>query len=122
VRDWFAPAFQPDEKLCAALAATPFPVTMLNSLVATAKALAGRNQGRVLLLTDRAIHVAGRHFWRRRFRVSLGSFPLGTVVVRHDGGALWIGEESFYLNPSGLQMGGVIGSSTDIKLFVEASS
>jgi hypothetical protein len=122
VRDWFAPALQPDEKLRAALAATPFPVTTLNSLVATAKELTGRNQGRVLLLTDRAIHVAGRRFWRRRFRVLLGTFPLGTVVVRHDAGALWIGEEPFYPNPSGLQMGGVIGSSTDIELFVEASS
>ena len=121
MREWFAPAFQPDERLCAALAATPFRVTALNSLLATAKELTGQNQGRVLLLTDRAIHIAGRRFWRRRFRVLLASVPLGTVVVRHDAGALWIGEEPFYLNPSGLQMGGVIGSSTDIDLFVAAS-
>ena len=120
VTEWFAPALQTGETLRAALAATPYPLTMANSLVGTAKDLVGRNQGRVLLLTDRAIHVAGRHFWRRRFRVLLGSFPLGTVSVRSSTGELWIDEEPFYLNPSGYQMGGAVGSATDIELFVRA--
>lgn len=44
VRGWFAPAFQPGEDLRAALAATPYELTMLNSVVATAKELVGRNQ------------------------------------------------------------------------------
>ncbi len=120
VAEWFAPALQPGETLQAALAATPYPLTMVNSLVGTAKDLVGRNQGRVLLLTDRAIHVAGRQFWRRRFRVLLGSFPLGTVSVRYASGELWIHEQSFYLNPSGYQLGGAVGSATDIELIVRA--
>ncbi len=121
MREWFAPAFQPGELLQAALAATPYRLTVWNSLVATAKGLAGRNQGRVLLLTDRALLVAGRRFWRRRFRALLASFPLGSVSVRYADGELWIEEESFYLNPAGFQMGGRVGSATDIELFVGAS-
>ena len=36
VRGWFAPAFEPGEDLRAALMATPYPLTVVNSLVATA--------------------------------------------------------------------------------------
>jgi hypothetical protein len=123
VQTWFAPALEADETLRAALAATPFRLTRLNSLVATAKELTGRNQGRVLLLTDRAIHVAGRRFWRRRFRVLFVSYPLGTVSVRYVGdGELRVGEDAFFLNPAGFQMGGVVGSAADIELFVAAGS
>lgn len=76
----------------------------------------------MLLLTDRAIYVAGRKFWRRRFRALLASYPIGTVPVRYDGGELWIDEEPFYLNPVGFQMGGAVGSGTDVELFVEAGN
>jgi hypothetical protein len=122
VREWFAPAFQPGEDLRAALAATPYPLTMMHSLVATAKELVGRNQGRVLLLTDRAIHVVGRRFWRRRFRALLASYPIGTVPVRYAGGELWIDEVPFYLNPVGFQMGERVGLDADVDLFVGAGN
>lgn len=76
----------------------------------------------MLLLTDRAIHVVGRHFSRRLFRVLLASFPLGTVPIRYAAGELWIGEETFDVNWSGFQMGGDVGSTLDIDLFVEAGA
>lgn len=101
VRTWFLPAFAPDEVLRAALAATPFPLTTLNSLIGTAKELVGQNQGRVLLLTDRAIHVVGRQFWRRRYRRSLASFPLGTTAVRRDAATLWIADVPYYITSTG---------------------
>ena len=86
VRGWFEPAFQTDEELRAALMAIPYRLTVVDSLVTTAKELAGRNQGRVPLLTDRAIHVARRTFWRRRFGRLLASYPIGTVPVCYAGG------------------------------------
>jgi hypothetical protein len=122
VHGWFAPAFEPGEDLRAALMATPYPLTVVNSLVATAKELVGRNQGRVLLLTDRAIHVAGRRFWRRRFRVLLASYPIGTVAVGYAGGELRIDGEPFYVNPAGFQVGPRVGSGKDVELFMEAGS
>ena len=120
VQGWFAAAFAPDEVLVAALAANAYPLTMLNSLVGTAKSFVGRSPARVLLLTDRAIHVATRKFWKRRFKALLVSYPTGTVSVRATGIELWIGDESFFLNPSGYQMGGNIGTAQDVRLFVDS--
>jgi len=122
LRGWFAPALQSNEVLRAGLAATPFRLTMLNSLVGTAKEMVGHNQGRVLLLTDRAIHVAGRKFWRRRFRVVLATIPVGTVPVSWDGRSLVIGDTRYYLNPAGFQLGGVVGTSVDLDMFLAAGS
>jgi hypothetical protein len=122
VQQWFAPAFAPDETLRAALAATPFPVTYWNSIVAAGKELTGHNQGRVLLLSDETIHVVGRHFWRRRFRAELASYAVGTVPVRYAADVLHIADVPFYLNAAGFQMGGVVGSNTDVELFVAAGS
>jgi hypothetical protein len=95
---------------------------MINSLIATAKELAGRNQGRVLLLTDQAILVAGRRFWRRRFRTLLASHPIGSVPVVSGAGYLTIGDDRFYLNPGGFQLGGDVGSATDVALFLAAGA
>jgi hypothetical protein len=133
VREWFAPAFSPEETLLAALAVTPFRLTMVNSLVATGKALVGHNQGRVLLLTDRSIHIVSRKFWRRRFKRVMSSYPVGTVPVTLDtkrahvtslgldsGAALCIGDQRFYLNVAGFQMDGIVGSRQDVDLFVAA--
>ncbi len=120
VQQWFAPAFAPDEVLRAAVAATPFRLTMLNSLRAIPALLVGRSTGRVLLLTDRAVHVAARQLWRRRFKKLLGTYPVESVAVSADGEALCIGEHRFYPNPAGYQLGGGIGSTADIELFVEA--
>jgi hypothetical protein len=55
---------------------------MFSGLLGTTKDIIGWNQGRVLLVTHGAIHVAGRHFWRLRFRLRPASFPLGTVPIR----------------------------------------
>jgi hypothetical protein len=122
VRQWFSPALQPDEHLRAALATTPFRLTVVNSLLGTAKDLIGQNQSRILLLTDRAVHVVGRRFWRRRFRSLLVTFPLGTVAIRYDSGELRLDDDKFYVNISGFQLGGDVGSTTDIELFVEAGA
>jgi hypothetical protein len=122
VRGWFAPALQPDDVLRAALAASPYRLTLVNSLVATAKELVGRNQGRVLLLTDRAILVAGRRFWRRRFRALLVSYPIGSVPVVAGEGVLTIGDDQFFLSPTGFQLVGAVGTATDVALFLEAGA
>ena len=95
VRGWFTPAFGPGEDLRAALMATPYPLTVVNTLVAKAKELIGRNHGRVLLLSDQAIHVAGRRFWRRRFRVLLASCPLARCRLAWSAGELRIDGEPF---------------------------
>ena len=63
VQRWFQPAFEVGETLRAAVGVS-----------------AGK---RVLLLTDRAIHVVARKFWARRFKAALGSFPLGSISVRY---------------------------------------
>ena len=78
VREWFAPAFAPDEVLTAALAGNDIRFTMLNSLIGTARMLVGDNPARVLLLTDRAIYVATRKFWKRRFKGLLTTYPIGS--------------------------------------------
>jgi len=101
VHDWFLPAMRPDEKLRAVLAVTPYPLAMFSSLFGTATDIIGWGQDRAILVTDRAIHAAGRHFWRWRTGVLLASFPLGTVPIRYAGGQLGIGEETFYVYWSG---------------------
>jgi len=121
LREWFAPALAPDEALTAALAASTVPLTMLNSLVATSKTFAGRSPARVLLLTDRAIHVATRRFWKRRFKGLLVSYPIGTVPITVAGSELRIGEESYFLNPPGYQLGGNSGTTQDVRLFLGAT-
>jgi hypothetical protein len=121
VRGWFAPALGPDDVLRAALAASPYRLTFINSLLVTAKELIGRNQGRVLLLTDRSILVAGRQFWRRRFRALLASHPIGSVPVVASDGSMAIGDDRFYLNPTGFQLGDV-GTATDVALFLAAGA
>jgi hypothetical protein len=121
-REWFAPALQPDDVLRAAMAASRYRLTLINSLVVTAKELVGRNQGRVLLLIDRAILVAGRRFWRRRFRALLASHPIGSVPVIAGDGYLTIGDDRFYLNPAGFQLVGVVGTATDVELFLAAGA
>ncbi len=121
VRQWFEPAFEPGEELRAALAATALRLTLVNVLIGTAKELVGRNQGRVLLLTDRAIRVVGRRFWRRRFRTSIARYDLGTVGIRLHDRALWVSDQPYYINPNGFQMGGSVGSSTDVELFLKAA-
>jgi hypothetical protein len=123
VRQWFGPALASDEALRAALAANPYRLTFFNSLIATAKELVGKNQGRVLLLTDRAIHVAGRRFWTRRFRTLYASYPIGSVPVGYAHGKLSIDGHAFYLNPGGFQLKGVIvGNATDVGLFLQAGA
>jgi hypothetical protein len=134
VRAWFAPAFAPDEVLVAAVATTPFRLTMLNSLVATGKALVGHNQARILLLTDRSIHVVARTFWRRRLRGVVASYPLGTVRVTLEreghhasalgldsGAVLCVGDQRFHLNVAGFQLGGEVGTGADVELFLGSS-
>ena len=122
VRQWFGPALASGETLRAALATNAYPLTFLNSLIVTGKELVGNNQGRVLLLTDRAIHVAGRRFWARRFRTLYASYPIGSVPVGYADGALSIDGHAFYLNPAGYQLKGVIGTATDVDLFLQAGA
>lgn len=76
----------------------------------------------MLLLTDRAIHRAGRRFWRRRFGVLVASYPIGTVAVGYAGGELRIDGEPFSVNPAGFQVGPRVGSGKDVELLMEAGS
>jgi len=122
VRQWFGPALDSGETLRAGLATNAYPLTIFYSLIGTAKALVGNNQGRVLLLTDRALHVAGRRFWAPRFRTLYASYPIGSVPVGYAHGALSIDGHAFYLNPAGFQLKGVIGTATDVDLFVQAGA
>jgi hypothetical protein len=122
VRQWFAPAFTSDEVLLAALAGSTSRLTTLNSLIATAKTLVGRSPQRVLLLTDRSVHVTSRKFSRRRYKKLVASYPLHTVAVTLHAGALHIADQPFYVNPPGFQLGGVIGTQEDVKLLLGASS
>jgi hypothetical protein len=123
----------PDEPLLAAVAATPFRLTLLTSLVATGMALVGHNQGRVLLLTDRSIYIVSRKFWRRRFKRVVSSYPVGSMPVTLEsersasasfgldsGAALRIGDQRFYVNVDGFQLGRAVGSREDVELFLTA--
>ena len=83
----------------------------------TAKDIIGWNQGRVLLVTYRAIHIAGRHFWRWRFGVLLACC---TVPIRYVTRRPGSGEETFHVNWSGFQVGSDAKTTLDIDLFVEA--
>lgn len=121
VREWFAPVFAPDEVLSAALAGNDIRFTMLNSLIGTARMLVGDNPARVLLLTDHAIYVATRKFWKRRFKSLLTTYPLGSVSISVDRRTeLRIGDDVYFLNPPGYQMGGPIGTQQDVRLFLAA--
>jgi hypothetical protein len=84
VRAWFAPAFAPDEVLVAALASSTYRLTLFRSLLATGMALIGQNPARILLLTDRSLHLAARKFTRRRFKKLVVSYPLHSVTVTWD--------------------------------------
>jgi hypothetical protein len=121
VRAWFAPAFAPDEVLVAALASSTYRLTLFRSLLATGMALIGQNPARILLLTDRSLHLAARKFTRRRFKKLVVSYPLHSVTVTWDKTALQIGEQHYYLNPAGYQLGGVIGTEQDVELFLAAN-
>lgn len=120
MREWFAGALAPDEVLVAALATTPFRLTMLNSLVATGRDLVGQNQARILLLADTSIHLTSRKFWRRRLKAVLASYRLGTVTVTTDGDAIVVGDQELYFNPLGVGAG--IGSGEDLQLLLDASA
>jgi len=98
----------------------PYPLTMVNSLVGTAKDLVGRNQGRVLLLdrTGPSI-VAGAQFWRRRSGPAW-VLPLGALSVRYASGELWITNSPSILTPPAISSVEPSGSPTDIELFVRA--
>jgi len=122
VRQWFAPALTSDEVLLAALASSTSRLTTFNSLIATAKTLVGRSPQRVLLLTDRSLHVTSRKFSRRRYKKLVASYPLHTVAVTWHNGALHIADQTFFVNPPGFQLGGVIGTEQDLKLLLAASS
>jgi hypothetical protein len=81
----------------------------------------GRNPARILLLTDRAIHIATRKFTKRRFKKLIVSYPLHTVPVSWDDKALHIGDRQIYLNGAGFQLGGLIGTQQDMTLFLDDS-
>jgi hypothetical protein len=66
--------------------------------------------------------VAGRRFWARRFRTLYASYPIGSVPVGYADGALSIDGHAFYLNPAGYQLKGVIGTATDVDLFLQAGA
>jgi hypothetical protein len=127
VREWFAPALGPSETLQGALATTPFdlsnpysPAAVGHSLLAAGQALTGNNQGRVLLLTDTSIHVARRRFWKRRFKALEASYPVGGVRVTAEGNGLRIGDQVFFPNWTGFQLGGAVGGPHDVQLLLEA--
>jgi hypothetical protein len=121
VRQWFAPAFEADEVLVAALAGSTDRLTLSSSLLATGKLLVGQNPARILLLTDRSIHIAARKFSRRRYKKLIMSYPRRGVAVTWDEKALRIADRHYYLNPAGYQLGGVIGTEQDVELFLGAT-
>ena len=130
IRQAFAPALAPDETLVGVVAVTPFdlsnpssPKAMGNSLLATGKALTGNNQGRVLLVTDKNIHVARRKFWKPSYRGVDASYPLRTVPVRREGNGIRVADRVYYPNWTGFQAGGargVVGSAEDLRLLLAA--
>lgn len=127
VRQWFAPALAPSETLVAALATTPFdlsnpyaPAAVGHSLVAAGQALMGNNQGRVLLLTETFIHVARRRFWKRRFKSLEMSYPVGAVRIVAEGHGLRIGDQAFFPNWAGFQLGEAVGGPHDLRLLLGA--
>jgi hypothetical protein len=122
VRSRFAGALADDEVLIAAVATTPFRLTVLNSLIATAKDLVGQNQARILLLSDRSIHICSRRFSKPKLRKVLATYPIRGVPVGWAGGALVVDGKSFYMNNAGYQVARGIGNSFDVDLFVAASS
>jgi hypothetical protein len=134
VREWFAPAFAHDEVLRAVLLARSYRLTFSRHLIATLQALAGFNQGRVLLLTDRSIHVASRQFRYPRFQRLLTSYPIRTVPVTMEtrrptrfavdvdsGAVLAIAGRPFFLVPGGFRLD-LVGVGEDIELFLAAGS
>lgn len=131
IREAFAPALAPNEILVGALSVTPFdlsnpssPAAIGNSLVATGKALTGNNQGRVLLLTDRNIHVARRKFWKTSYRGVDASYPVRSVPIRREGNGIRVADKVYYPNWTGFQTGGargVVGTVEDLQLLLAAS-
>jgi hypothetical protein len=68
-----------------------------------------------------SIHVATRRFSRRRYKKLVATYPRHGVTVTWDKTALRIGDQHYYLNPAGYQLGGAIGTEQDVELFLAAN-
>ncbi len=119
---WFAPALDRDEVPRAVLTATPHPVPSLATVRDAVGDLGGRCSGRVLLLTDRAIHVGSRPLWRRRVRATVSRYPLGSVTVALHGAALVVGGVAYYLNAGGYQLRPTLWMTPEMRMFLAASA
>jgi hypothetical protein len=96
VQRWFQPALEASETLHAAIGVS-----------------AGK---KVLLLTDRRIRVVARKFWVRRFKASLGSFPLGSVSVRYAPPGRHTGQTALEIGEAAIGAIGVAGATTTTSL------